>query len=434
MEHHLDDLDLGADAPGTDAKLLHLLTCPGCRSRAVRRLLEASVEADEDAPQVDYGPVLERLADVSPSQIEEARARRAQVERSFETLMGMPGEERLGSLADAPFQSLDFLDFLLEQSHARQLEAPALAAEIALLAAQLAANLAGEGEPATEPLLRALCLEANAVRLGGKVEEAEELLNRAAVFLETPDERAFYCRILALVRWEQGRPDEAAALLQYAEHLFTGDGVPGEQGACLALLGLLAAEEGREAEALPLLYRGWALLDRDLRPRLALRVALSLALCLAAAGQEEEARSQLREAWRLTPEVQDPGEMVRISGEEGRILGRLGLREESRQILESVVQALAAEGSFAEAVLLALDLVLLAEGGELDAIAMLIRSIEPAAPFSTAVALGLNALQALESCSAQGERELEDWVKGTRNALRRAFRACSVPMKPLPFA
>lgn len=435
MQHHLDDLDLLADVSGTDSKLLHLLTCPDCRSFAISRLLELSVEADEDGEMADYEPVFERLSQLDPVRLDDARARRAEAERLLQELMASPAEERLEALHNVCFHSADLLDLLLEQSHARQIQAPEQAAELSLLAAQLAAYLASADEEMAEPLVRALCLEVNALRLGGDLEQAEVLIEKAAVFTDSWEDRAFYCRTLALVRWEQARTAEAAALLEHAARVYGANGPPGERGVCLALLGLLAAEEERPAEALPLLFRGWSLMDRDLRPLVALRVALALAFCLAGAGQDEEARSILREAWRLVPEVRDPGEMVRVYWQEARVLALLGQREESRNVIESVLRMLAAEGSFGEAVLAALDLALVSEGGQLASIVSLVGSLEPP-PGSCAAALnlGIQALETLEHCSEAGEAALEKAVKLTSDTLRRTFRTCGVALRPLPFA
>lgn len=204
MQHHLDDLDLLTDVSGTDSKLLHLLTCPECRSFAISRLLELSVEADEDGEMADYEPVFERLSQLDPVRLDDARARRAEAERLLQELMASPAEERLEALHNVCFHSADLLDFLLEQSHTRQIQAPEQAAELALLAAQLAAYLASEDEEMAEPLVRALCLEVNALRLGGDLEQAEVLIEKAAVFTDSWEDRAFYCRTLALALVSEG--------------------------------------------------------------------------------------------------------------------------------------------------------------------------------------------------------------------------------------
>lgn len=63
-------------------------------------------------------------------------------------------------------------------------------------------------------------------------------------------DRAFHCRIAGLVRWEAGRTDEGAALLDRAVLYYAAEELVEEQGATLALAGLLEEEEGQSAPGL----------------------------------------------------------------------------------------------------------------------------------------------------------------------------------------
>jgi tetratricopeptide (TPR) repeat protein len=430
MQGHFDDL--GQLTAVSETELLHLLTCPDCRRRAIDGLLKESASAGEEEDTHDDSPLSASLEDVDLFRFEEVQARKAEAARQFEELMGMSAEEWLGALQAPGFRSSEFLDTLLEQCHARQLLNPRQAAEIGRLAAQLAADLIEEEEGPVEHLHRALCLEMNALRLAGEVKE--EHLGRMAVSPSSRENRAFYCRLLAIVRWEQGRADEAAALLQYAEALYR-HGLPSEQGVCLALRGLLAAEEDNVGDALPCLHQGWALMDRDLRPQLALRVALSLSFCFAAASQEEQARCFYDEALRLLPVLRDPEETVRVMWLQARVLARLGQKGEARDLLQSVLRALGAENSLAEAILAGLDLALLSESAEMGTLVDYLGSIHFEPQDGPVLDLVLDALYALEVYSAKPERiALERKVIAVRDSLRRTFRARGLPMKPLPFA
>jgi tetratricopeptide (TPR) repeat protein len=430
MQGHFDDLDQLTAVSETE--LLHLLTCPDCRRRAIDGLLKESASAGEEEDTHDDSPLSARLEDGDLHHFKEIQARKVEAERQVEVLMGMSEEERLGALQVPGFRNSEFLDTLLEQCHARQLLNPRQAAEIGRLAAQLAADLLEEEEGPVEPLHRALCLEMNALRLAGEV--TEEHLGRMAVSPSSREDRAFYCRLLALVRWEQGRADEAAALLEYAEELYR-NGLPSEQGVCFALLGLLAAEEDNVGDALPYLYQGWALMDRDLRPQLALRVALSLSFCFAAASQEEQARCFYNEALRLLPALRDPEETVRVMWLQARVLARLGQKGEAKHLLQSVLRALGAENSLAEAVLAGLDLALLSDSAKMGTLVEYLGSINFEPLDGPVLDLVLDALYALEVYSAKPERiALERKVIAIRDSLRRTFRVRGLPMKPLPFA
>jgi tetratricopeptide (TPR) repeat protein len=416
--------------------LLHLLTCPTCRSWAIGRLLD-----QRTAPQVEetqeevYAGVWARLEERTPEMIEQLRRRREAVERLLEELMQAPRGRRLGMVQQGRFRSLDLLDRLLEESHASQLAEPAGAAELARLAARLASVFGAGDEEAAAALPRAFCLGANARRLEGRPNAAEAVLAKAAPFLSGRMERAFYCRTLALLRWEQGRTDEAEALLQHAACLFAADGQDRDVGACLTLLGLVLQEEGGYGDALSLLARGWAEMDRDGRPLLALRGGLALAACLAQAEQAERARGVLNEAWRLYPQVLDPAEMLRIYWLEGRVLARLGDREEALHVLESVRRQLFDEPSPAEAALVTLDLALaLAESGRAEEIEVLAAALQVSFPAVPVMPLTAENLRAIAILARRGERRLREAGQATAVTLRRMFRACGLRIKPLPFA
>src|SRR6185295_18957710 len=203
--------------------LLHLLTCATCRSWAIRRLLDRRRTAQQEEETHDelYAGMWARLEESAPELIEETRRRTETVERLFVELMQATSGRRLGLVRQARFRSLELLERLLEESHAAQLAEPAKAAELARLAARLA-GLFGEGdEEAAAALPRAYSLGANARRLEGRLRAADSLLAKAVPFLNGGIERAFYCRTLALLRWEQGRADEAQALLQHTAFLYS---------------------------------------------------------------------------------------------------------------------------------------------------------------------------------------------------------------------
>jgi tetratricopeptide (TPR) repeat protein len=417
--------------------LLHLLTCATCRSWAIRRLLDRQRAAAQEEETQDelYAGAWERLEEHTPELIEETRRRAETEERLFAELMQAPPGRRLALVRQVRFRSLDLLERLLEESHAGQLAEPARAAELARLAARLA-GLFGEGdEEAAAALPRAYSLGANARRLEGRLRAADTLLAKAAPFLTGRIERAFYCRTLALLRWEQGRADEAQALLQHAMRLYGLDGMDHEVGACMTILGLMLLEEEGRGDPLDLLARGWVEMDRDLRPHLALRGGLALAASLAQRDEEERARGVLKESWRLFSQVTDPAEMLRVYAWEGRVLARLGEREEAMNVLESVRRQLLAKPSPAEAALVSLDLALvLAERGKAEEIEPLAEALWSSFPEMSVMLVAAQHLSAVAILAREGEPRLREAIFKTAFNLRRMFRACGLRIKPLPFA
>lgn len=413
--------------------LLHLLTCSTCRDWVVGRLLEEVQEPDlEKTWDEAYSAVLERFATPSPELVEASRKRRESVERLFEELMQHPPARRLSRIRTRRFRSLDLLELLLETSHARQLGDPVQADELARLGAHLAAMFGAENGEAAAALPRAYSLGANARRLRSDPLGAEALLARAAPFLACPMERAFYCRTAALLRWEQGRTDEAAALLQHSTRLYASQGLDQEAAAGLTLLGLLHSEEEEHGNALALLARGWEQMERDGRPLIALRGGLALAACLGPV-QRQKARSVLGAAWRLFSYVSDPAEMSRIYWFEGRALAALGDLDGAISVLGSVRQKLILEPSPAEAALVSVDEALvLAEAGRSGEIEALASGLESAFPETPILRLAVGGI--LEVAEAGQRDELRERVSAMAVTLRRAFRASGVRLKPLPFA
>jgi hypothetical protein len=398
-----------------------------------------SAPEDEDTRDETYGGVWERLKGRTQEMVGQAHRRREEVERLLRELLAAEPSRQLRMIREPRFQSLALLDWLLEQSHEHQLSNPAQAAQLARLAIRLGTGFketaaARDWTEAVAALPRAFCLGANALRLDSRLSAAESLLARGSLFLADSSERAFYCRTLAVLRWEQARTDEARALLVYAAGLYAREEVEGEASLCRGLLGLILLEVGG-ADALGSLSRSWPGLDREARPLVALRVGLALVAALAQAGQPERARQVLAETWKLYVSVTDSQEMDRVFWWEGRALANLGDREPALALLESVRRQLLAEPSPGEAALASIDLaVTLAEVGRRSEIAGLAQSLReafPEIPVLELAAEGILSLAVQETNHAITIRQAGTVIEST---LRRAFRICGVAVRPFPVA
>jgi len=172
-------------------------------------------------------------------------------------LMEAEPSHQLRRVREPRFQSLALLDWLLEQSHEHQLSNPAHAVQLARLAIRLGTGFretaaARDRTEAVAALSRAFCLGANALRLDSKLSAAENLLTRGSLVLTDSLERAFYCRTLAVLRWEQARTDEARALLAYAAGLYAREGVEREASLCRSAVPMRwapSAGAGRDSTA-----------------------------------------------------------------------------------------------------------------------------------------------------------------------------------------
>ena len=432
MEHLWERMELASATALPRAEVLHALTCPRCREWLVGHLLDE--EAGEETQEDVYAAAFARLEEESNAAVEAAAKRRMEAEGLLGELVRLPQEGQKALLKRKRFRNLDLLDLLVEHSHSLQLASPAKAQSLAELASRLAAIL-GEREPDAAALLpRAFCLGANALRLQQDLLGAEAQLAKAAPFLACAGERAFYCRTAALVRWEEGRTEEAMALLEHALRAYQLQGPQEAVEVCVGLKGLLLFEENQIPQALQPLNRAWRRMDREQGPPLALRIGMALAISLALAQQGDRARRVQQEAWKLYS-TGEAREMVRVYGLEGRLLGLLGQLEEAEHVLGSVRQKLLEEPSVGEAALAALDLAMvLAERGRSEDIVRLSEELERSVPQIAPMDLAIGALMNFASRVRDGETLPWEHAGASAVALRRSFRAVGLRLRPLPFA
>lgn len=399
-----------------------------------------SHQDDDDTRDEVYTGIWERLKGKSQEIVGQAREQREEVDRLFRELMEAKPSERLRIVRLPRFQNLALLDWLLEQSHERQLDSPEEANQLANLAIRLGS---GFGKPtatslnteAVAALPRAFCLSANALRLSSSLNAADAKLAKGNLYLTDGLERALYCRTLAVLRWEQARTDEARALLAFAADSYSREGLDEAEAAlCLGLLGLVLLEIGN-ADAPATLSRGWEGIDRGSRPLVALRVGLALSASLAQAGQEKRARYVLSETWKLTGAVTDARELDRVFWWEGRALSALGDDDMAIELLGSARRQLIVEPSPAEAALASLDLSMaLAEAdrhGEIEEVSRSVREAFPKIPLLVLAAEGMAAIQEDATNRVDTLRETGAIMAAT---LRRAFRVFGLTHRPFPVA
>jgi tetratricopeptide (TPR) repeat protein len=369
-----------------------------------------------------------------------ATRRRATAETLFAELFRHPPERRSRVLQKSPhFREPALAELLLEKSRQAQPGSPERADAFAVLAAVLALQLYEPGESSALVAVflgRANCLAGNARRLLGDESEAELAFTNAVAFLgrsAASCDRAFYSRFLALLRWGQGRIDEASALLQHAAHIFTENGAAHEEATSLALLGLLYTEEGDSERAVPLLRRALVALEPDPRPWLALRARLALALGTAQLGQRDRARGVLREAWQLYPGVTDEVELIRCHWLEGRIDAIVGPADDGLALLDAARARFVHDGRLPEAALATLDLAfLLAESGRREGMASLIAELEQQFGDADGVDIALRGLRGFDRCLAEGKSAGES-AAGLTSYMRRTFRFRGFRFEPLTF-
>lgn len=342
--------------------------------------------------------------------------------------------------ADPRFHRPDLVELLLARGQAAQLASPDKAACLAGLAISIAECIQDDPDTTRSALVRAHCLSANSYRLAGLFDLADHALSKTVRLLAPmprydESHRALYCRTLALVRWEQGRLDEALSLLRQAFRLFDDAKEPAEWQTCSLLLALLHDEMGIPegvTAAIGSFVDGWFV--SSCRPWLTSRALLTFA---GAALPECRlvALAALDAGVYFQSYVSDSHEQLHLFALEGRARARLGFLDEASQMIEAVRRRHLEAGSMIELTLSSLDLLALRVTAELppgtDALLGDIESLGDA--HRTTFELASDALDRFVSWDSGDE---DPWTSRRVAATwyLQAHRFAGSGLAPLPFA
>ena len=362
--------------------------------------------------------------------------RRQALERLRDELLSLPEEERQDRLVERRYRDPQLFDVLLEAGHGALPGDPRRAAEILSLATGLAALLDEDGElgPETgaEGLSRALCLAGTARRLLSDFEKAEAAFERAGCVPVSAAGRGFFCRALAVLRWDQGRTEEAAALLHHAQRRFAEAQDVREEAACLALLGLLYVDDADPVRAVSLLRQASQGIDSKRSPWLAAQCCLGLAFCHAYAGEPDKARSARETAHQFYGKLSDEEDLL-TRWLEGRVAALAGETAEAAALMEAVRPWLLGRRRLPEATFATIDLALLwIESGRAAEARGLVEELKATFADQPAVPELEGLLEAVAEDGAAGRLDRETWGCMTL-PLRMALRWQGVSLWPLPF-
>jgi tetratricopeptide (TPR) repeat protein len=278
---------------------------------------------------------------------------------------------------------------------------------------------------------RALCLAGIARRLLGDFQKAEAAFERAGCLPVSPSGRGFFSRALGVLRWDQGRSEEAAALFHHAQRRYAEAQEVGEEAASLALLGMLHVDDGEPWRAARFLREASQGLDAKRRPWLAIQCCLGLAYCSACAGEVEKAREARRKAWSSGDHLWEEEELL-SRWLEGRVAGRCGDAEEATDLLSSVRRSEIEKGRLPEATFVTVDLALsLTEIGRSAEISQLIEELRVALSGRPGFKVAMEILGPLAEEASAGRLDQELW-SGISQPLRMTFRFQGAAFRPLP--
>lgn len=427
MDHEEKVETLLKDIPREREKdLLHLLDCPECQGYVRDRL---AGEAEKAAAESVYDRLLQELEARAPGLLREMEAQKAVALRQMDLLLSAPVAQRTALAGSRDFRNLRLAELLLEVSRSAQPADPARSEGLARLALSIAGQEHGPEQAgrACDVKSRAAALIGNARRLVGDRDGAADWFREAVSHLLCPPdsvERAFYCQMLAALRRDQGREDEAAGLLWRAALVYGENGDLLEEAACLAELGFLFLAEDQPYRALPALTRACQVLELHPDTLLAVRAGLALAVCHASLSHEAQALRTLGATRRLYGRITDSGQMAEVTWLEGKVALLTGNLEDAPDLLDTARRSFLKAGRLYEAVFATLDLVLaLSRTKRLRTMRPLIQEIAERFPMDVNQAGALRALSAVET-ALTGRRgaALEDVVATAVEMLRRFRR------------
>ena len=357
----------------------------------------------------------------------------------LEELLACPKGRRAALLEEERFRSSAFLDLLLEECHAALPFDPLRGEEIVSAASVLGRRFEQEGttDPGAEleRKCRVYCLGGTVRRLLRDHRGAEGLFEQVAFMDVGRKARALFCQSLGLLRWDQGRYEEAAALLHHATRRFRRQDYIRERGAFLALAGLLAVEQVAFSEADELLTAALPDLDAECRPWLACGATLGLALSLCeqgfAAGEAHTARER---AWRLYARIPHEEALVGLHWLDGRVAAGLGEMADAEHLLDSVRRKFLQARRLPETALATLHLgEILAEAGREPEIAPLVEELAATFEGRPGLDLALGSLRSMAADSEAGALDHTLWLC-VGSSLRTLFPHQGVFFQPVPFA
>lgn len=339
-----------ASGPGTatrNARILrHLLAeCSSCHHQLqdmgwgelrLERLFRFPVDRDEQlaaAAPYDYSRAFTATEQALEAFFAQGRHSESTPEELLAELAPLPQSEQVRWVASySRFANPQLVGKLTEMSHAVRYENAARMLHLAHLAT-LAAEACTVAIAGSAPKLADLRAQgwrhyANALRVSGRLREAEEAFTNALTFCKEgtgdPPLRAALLERLVSLRIFQRRFDEAISLAEEAGRIYSALGESRSVASTMIQKTVAQIYSGEPDAAVLTLNRAIPLIDPEGDPYLLLVACHNLIRAYNDLGQPEQALSLYFEVRGLYKDFQDPLIGLRAGWQEGQILRDLG--------------------------------------------------------------------------------------------------------------
>ena len=413
----------------------HLLAeCPVCRERLramgwqgrrLARLLELRPDLDETLSEAPADQGIHYSYDAAFAGAERAldaffAAGRA-AERAPAELLAELGtlemDEQIRRVSsDAAFANPTFIRFLVERSHAARYEDPDCMSYLALLAhlAAEAANAeaAGSDERLADVRARAWGQFANALRVRGKLTEAEDAFATANRYCDAgtgdPPIKARLLEQTSSLRIFQRRFDEAVAMADAAGEIYREIGDTQSLASTMVQKAIATLYAGDAEAAVAILNRAIPLIDHEEDPHLLLAACHNLVRCYIDLDRPEQGLAIYFKARELYSEFRHQLILLRASWQEGQLLRDLGHLRSAESALLRARKGFLDRGLAYEVAVVSLDLAAIYV--RLGAIGDVKQTVAETMPIFRTLRVGretLGALLQLQKVADQEQQALE---------------------------
>jgi tetratricopeptide (TPR) repeat protein len=303
----------------------------------LERLFRFPVDREEVgeglAASYDYSRAFTAVEEKLSATFAQGRPAESTPEKLLAELAPLPQDEQVRQVTTCHrFANAHFVEKLVEMSDAVRYESVARMLQLANLA-----RLAGEactvtvaGSASKLADLRALGWRqyANALRISGRLHEAEEAFSVAQRFCQEgtgdPLLRASLLGRLGSLRYFQRRFEEAIALSDEVGRIYAELGDNHAIATNMVQKAVAQIYSGDPEAAVVTLNRAIPLIDQEGDPHLLLGACHNLVRCYIDMGQPEQALSLLFELKELYGDFQDPLIALRAGWHDGKILCNMG--------------------------------------------------------------------------------------------------------------